>query len=138
MTYTDIEAVLSEHLSDTLSDLSPIPRLHTENTLVTPKVTETYVRSTISPAASTRLSSHTDLLAGVFLIDVLVPLHKGADSARTIVDAIVDAFPRALVLASQSNPPVHIVRTYPGIGFPNTTHYIIPVTVEWVAEKAKE
>ncbi len=130
MTTTEIKAALDAQLQT----ISGLPALQTENTrLDASSNLAGWVRATIAPAQSEVISlgvGAMKVVQGLYQVDVFCPMDKGDSTARTLADAVVDAFPIGLRLVQGSTTVIVDIASVM-TAYNVNKNYCIPVRVRW-------
>lgn len=109
-----------------------LPVLQEENTVMTPK--GNFARATLIRSRPSQLTVGTtgqNLHRGLLQVDLFVPVNTGTTAVNVLADAVIEAFPRGLVLAS-GDLVVHCVIAYRDTSRRlNDQFHQVPVVVEW-------
>lgn len=125
MSYSTIQNLLDTQLAT----VTGLPTLYKENTRNELKTGVAFSRSTLLPAETLALSSHTNEVNGLYQVDIFYPQDKGADAAGAVADSVVAAFARGLVLTD--GVIVHIRMSWRETAREFQQFYNVPVVVRW-------
>ena len=134
--FAEIQSTLNVHLST----LTGIPTWKRENLSVNPDEDEIYIASSLIPA-ETRFPNvglnGFRVESGIFAILVKSVRYSGWGGYSTLVDDILEHFPRNLILTSdvdsgETEIKIHILRSYALSGYTDSEgRYTIPVHVRF-------
>ena len=135
--YLDIQQIFDTRLStlDSLNSTNPI-LWKRENVDAKSEEREVYIESMLIPAETDYPNigiSGFKVLAGTFAIHVKAVRYRGWGGFSSLVDEIIEHFPRNLVLTnSDQTINVKILKTYPMGGFYDSDgRYTIPVHIRY-------